>query len=276
METQIVLDATRVAISLSFLFYASWSDYKTREVSNIVWTLFAPIALALALAELFFFPLSNDLLQTMFWYGICVGLTTAFALILFYAGGFGGADAKALMCIALALPFYPQASFIPLSKQISPTSEIFFPLTIFSNAVILVIVPVLWIVLRNVLWRWRKGKKLFEQEQQAESAGKKILVLITGYKVSINKLKEKWHVYPLEDIEENAESGYRRKLLVLPKDEGRDAIVGRLEKAIQTGTIQDGVWASPGLPMLILVTLGLIVGLFFGDIVWTLVTVLFR
>jgi preflagellin peptidase FlaK len=271
MEAQIILDATRAALSLSFLFYASWSDCKTREVSNSVWVLFAPIALALTLAELLLFASSQ-----LIFYGICIGLTTAFAMILFYAGGFGGADAKALICLALALPFYPQESFMPLSRQISPISEIFFPLTIFSNAVILVIVPVLWIVSRNVLWRWRTGKKLFEEGQRTESVGKKILVLITGYKVPIKKLKEKWHVYPLEDIEENVESGFRRKLVVLPKDEGRDAVVGRLDKAIETGTIQDGVWASPGLPMLILVTLGLIVALFFGDIVWTLVTVLLR
>jgi prepilin signal peptidase PulO-like enzyme (type II secretory pathway) len=31
------------------------------------------------------------------------------------------------------------------------------------------------------------------------------------------------------------------------------------------------VWATPGLPMLIFITLGLIVALLFGDIVWLLV-----
>jgi prepilin signal peptidase PulO-like enzyme (type II secretory pathway) len=39
--------------------------------------------------------------------------------------------------------------------------------------------------------------------------------------------------------------------------------------------IDSYVWATPGLPMLIFVTLGLIVALFFGDIVWLFVRALF-
>ena len=38
--------AASIAVSLAVLFYASWSDYKTREVSNRVWAIYAPIALA--------------------------------------------------------------------------------------------------------------------------------------------------------------------------------------------------------------------------------------
>jgi preflagellin peptidase FlaK len=137
--------------------------------------------------------------------------------------------------------------------------------------VILVVVPVLWIASRNVLWRKRTGRRFFEGDQGNESTGKKFLILITGYKVPIAMLKEKWHVYPLEDVE-NVEGGFRRRLIVLPKDEGRTAIVDRLEKAIGSGTIEDDVWATPGLPMLILVTLGLIVALFLGDVIWAIVS----
>ena len=39
-----------------------------------------------------------------------------------------------------------------------------------------------------------------------------------------------------------------------------------------TGKISDGVWATPGLPMLIFVTVGLIIALSLGDIVWILVS----
>jgi prepilin signal peptidase PulO-like enzyme (type II secretory pathway) len=57
----------------------------------------------------------------------------------------------------------------------------------------------------------------------------------------------------------------------LPKEDGRDGIVQRLNKAIEAKQIDSYVWATPGLPMLIFVTLGLIVAVFFGDIVWLLV-----
>ena len=41
---------------------------------------------------------------------------------------------------------------------------------------------------------------------------------------------------------------------------------------VDAGKIDAYVWATPGLPMLIFVTIGLIVALLFGDIVWLLVS----
>jgi len=128
---QLLIEAAKTFVSLLFLLYASWSDYKTREVSNNVWVLFAPPAFALTFVELFLFDFSALPL-----FGLCFGLTAAFAIILFYAGGFGGADAKALMCLALALPFYPRELFSPFSGEVSPFMDKFFPLTVFSNAVV--------------------------------------------------------------------------------------------------------------------------------------------
>lgn len=266
---QSTLDIIRTATALFFLFYASWSDYKTREVSNKVWIFFAPSALALTSADLLFYGDTSDLA----FYGLCFGLTASFAFILFYSGGFGGADAKALMCLALALPSYPQISFAPLSGTISLISEKFFPITVFSNAVLLAAATAVYIFLRNIIWHTKTGRKLFEGSQKNESFGRKALILITGYKISIDKLKEKWHLYPLEDIEET-ENEIKRKLLIVPKDEGRDAIVDKLAKAVETRKIQDMVWATPGLPMLIFITVGLITALLLGDIIWILVSFL--
>jgi len=259
------LDSIRFFLCFAFLFYASWSDYKTREVSNTVWLLFAPSAFALT-----FIGLSLYAYSELFFYGICFGLTTALAVILFYFGAFGGADAKALMCLALALPFYPENSFMPLLGEISPISQKFFPLTVFSNSVLLAAFTAIYMLFRNIFWHQKTGRKLFEERYGNESFGRKFLVLITGYKVSVSKLKEKWHLYPLEDVE-NAETGFKRKLVIsagIPEDEDRNAIVERLDKAVENRLIQDAVWATPGLPMLIFITAGLITAIFFGDIVW--------
>ena len=73
-----------------------------------------------------------------------------------------------------------------------------------------------------------------------------------------------------------SEKEFKRRLVVIPKDEGRDAIVERLAKAVEAGKIQNTVWATPGLPMLIFITAGLIIALFFGDIVWTCIRLLLR
>jgi preflagellin peptidase FlaK len=263
-----LINVTKLLVSVGFLAYASWSDFKTREVSNTVWLFFAPPAFTLTAIELLLY--GN--LQQLLLYGLCFGLTATFAIILFYTGGFGGADAKALMCLALALPFYPKELFLPLSGTPSPISQIFFPVTIFSNAVLLAAATAIYMLFRNIFWRWRTGKKLFEGYEEA-SFGKKILVLLTGYKVSVGKLRDKWHVYPMEDLEENTS---KRKLVLIPKDEGRDAIVQRLAKAVEEGKIDDRVWATPGLPMLIFITAGLILALVVGDIVWVCIRLLLK
>jgi prepilin signal peptidase PulO-like enzyme (type II secretory pathway) len=87
-------------------------------------------------------------------------------------------------------------------------------------------------------------------------------------------MKQKWHIYPLEDAEENTEKQFSRKLLVVPKDEGREEVVGRLDEAVKAGKIPDRVWVTPGLPFLIFVTLGLVLALFVGDIVWICIRLL--
>jgi preflagellin peptidase FlaK len=267
LKVQTVLAITRTLLALVFLLYASFCDYKTREVSNTVWIVFAPLAFALTFLEIYIYEISQ-----LLFFGMCFGLTAAFAIILFYSGGFGGADAKAFMCLALALPFHPANLIKPFFAEASPISQIFFPMTIFSNSVLLAAATAIYMLLRNIFWRQKTGKKLFERGL-GESFGKKLLVLVTGYKIPIDKLKQKWHLYPLEDVEKT-ENGLKRKLVLLPKDEGRDAIVERLSKAVENGKIQNTVWATPGLPMLIFITLGLVIALFFGDIVWICISFL--
>jgi preflagellin peptidase FlaK len=204
-------------------------------------------------------------------FGLSFGLTTVIAFVLFYSGGFGGADSKALMCIALALPFSTETLFTPIfASGVSPLAQNIFPLTIFSNSVLFAAASGLYMLLRNLVQRATSGKKLFEGSLSTEPIGKKLVVLITGYKVSVAKLKEKWHVYPMEDVDDTGET-LKRRLVVVPRDEGRSEIVERLSNAVDTGKIGDHVWATPGLPMLIFVTIGLIVALLFGDLVWLLV-----
>jgi preflagellin peptidase FlaK len=269
METlQAALIASKILLSLGFLLYASWRDYKAREVSNRVWAYYAPIALALSLLELVFFDVS-----LLPYFGLSFGLTALFSIILFYSGAFGGADAKALMCIALALPFAPIPLYSPIANSaVSPLSQYLFPLSIFGNAVLFAAASGIYMLLRNLVWHKQQGKKMFDGALAEESISKKILVTITGYKFKVSKLKEKWHIYPLEDFDQaQGESAPKRKLLVVPKEEGREKIVERLSNAADNGAFDGYVWASPGLPMLIFVTAGLIVSLIFGDLVWLLV-----
>jgi len=266
---QEIFEAAKVTLSLAFLAYASWSDYKTREVTNRVWIVYAPIALALSIAELLLYMPDRLIL-----FGLSVGVTVAIAFVLFYSGGFGGADSKALMCIALALPFFPTTLFTPiLASGASPLAQNIFPLTVFSNSVLVAAFSGVALLLYNLFQRVKTRQKMFDDTLASEPVWRKLVVLITGYKMPIAKLKEKWHIYPMEAItEENDVATVKRKLVVIPRDEGRDDVVERLSNAVDAGKIGAKVWATPGLPMLIFVTIGLIIALFFGDVVWILVS----
>lgn len=253
-----VLDGVRVLLCLAFLIYASWSDFKKREVSNLVWAIFAPLAFALASFQFVMFAT-----QLLYTYALSFTLTSALSITLFYAGAFGGADAKALICLSIALPSYP--SYL-LPQSLSFVSPL-FPISVFSNAVILAALSVFYALIRNCLWKRRTGKRLFEGLEN-ESVGRKILTLLCGYKVKVAELEKREYLYPLEDVQMAETGESRRGLLVIPKDERREEIVGRILKASHEGELQSEVWITPGLPLLIFITAGLIFALMFGDIVW--------
>jgi len=264
-----ILDGARVLLSLSFLIYASWEDWKKREVSNKVWAVFAPLALLLTFVQFILF--AGDLSL----YTLSFAVTSGLAIILFYAGAFGGADAKALICLSLALPYYPTELFSTFETSASAVIvSPLFPITIFSNSVLLAALTVVYALLRNLLWKLKTGNKLFEGFEK-ESFGRKLLALLTGYKINVAKLERYEYLYPLEDIATEG-SQVDRRLLVMPKDENREQIVERILDSVRTGKIRNDVWATPGLPMLIFVTAGLVIALVFGDIVWLILASLLR
>jgi hypothetical protein len=86
-----------------------WSDYKIREVSDKVWIIYGPIALALSLAGLLLYA-PGDLTRLRFNGGVdsCVFSVAVLRWRVW------GADSKAFMCIALALPAYPTVLMTPI------------------------------------------------------------------------------------------------------------------------------------------------------------------
>jgi len=259
-----ILEGTRVLLTLSIFVYASVSDLRKREVSNKVWLIMAPLALALTIFQFVIF--SPYLLP---FYAISFLITAVLSIALFYAGAFGGADAKALMCLALALPYYPSYLFQSSTIIVSPV----FPVSVFSNGVLLAGLTVVYAVLQNSSWRIRTGRKFFEGFEN-ESIGRKVLVFLTGYKVKTTTL-EKGHMYPLEDIVTKETGESERHLLVLPKDNTLEGTVKRILSAKREGRLQNEVWATPGLPLLVFITTGLIVALVFGDLIWILLRLIF-
>jgi len=102
----------KVVVACVFLGYASVLDVRFRRVCNCVWLCFFPLALGLSVFEFLFFGYSG----VLFVFG-CV-LPAGFALACFYigefvcGGGFGGADAKCLVCLGVLFPFFPGTQLV--------------------------------------------------------------------------------------------------------------------------------------------------------------------
>jgi preflagellin peptidase FlaK len=229
----------------------------------MVWVWFAPIGSVITLLQFILFEAENFLRL----YASSVFITFIFAILLFYAGAFGGADAKGLISISLVLPLYPERLFQPWLLEVSPFS-MFFPLLIFFNAVLLAALSVFYALARNIWWKLRTRRNLFEGFEE-ETFTRKLLTVLCGYKLPLNKLEDKKFLYPLEDFEEDKTSGYlKRKLLVFPKDEKREEILSRILRFTSEGHDKSYVWATPGLPMMIFIFFGFLAGLFIGDLIW--------
>ena len=225
--------------------------------------IFGPLALILTTIQFVLF--TPELLPT---YVLSFAITSALGVAIFYTGGFGGADAKALICLSLALPVYPD-HLLQQARLISPL----FPITVFTNAVLFAALSVLYALSRNILWKVKTGNALFDGYRD-ESVGRRVLTLLCGYKLKLSELKKREHVYPLEDVVEDEAGQKQRRLLVFPRDEERGEIVDRLLATKETGEPEGDVFVTPGLPMLIFVTIGLVVALTHGNVVWILLRLL--
>jgi len=259
-----LLEVSRVLITLFFLGLSSWYDFKTREVPNKVWAAYAPTAVALTLLQ-FYVDSSVDYGLIPYAWLISIGITTAISLILFYAGFFGGADAKALICLGLALPIYPSIVSGYLTGIVP-----FFPLAVLGNAVLAASLLVLGIAGYNTIQLIKENGRLFEGLEN-EPVWSKILAFATGFKVSSQKLKDGSHYMLLEQFSRGENGEVVRQLRLFPalEEESSEEDEERFEELLNE--VDGKVWVTPGLPFLIFITLGFVAALFVGDFISWLV-----
>lgn len=254
------IDLLRVLVSLSFLSASSWQDYKSREVSNRMWVLFAPTGFALTLLKCYL-EYTAEKTSFIFLWVFSIAITAGISLTLFYMGFFGGADAKALMCLSIAIPTYPEFS----STRFYVLMPI-FPLAVLANAVLASSMLVLVILCYNLIKYARLKGALFEGLEH-EPLWRKILVFITGIKIDPKKLKSSSHYIPLEYVTKEKNGEFTRHLKVSPRLEMEDSGELKIEE------FNGEVWVTPGLPFLIFVTGGFVAALLFGDFVTWLMNI---
>lgn len=254
------LDVIGLAASFTFLIYSSWSDIVSREVSDRVWIVFYPVGLVLTAIRL--------VAQVGSWQQILlsIAITVAISLLLPYLGFWGGADGKGFICLALMNPVIPA-----LGGDLFHIVDPLFPVVVFSNAYVASLCAVLYPIQRNL--RMHRARTLFEGLEH-ESLLHKATAFLTGYRVRVDELESKPYLFLLESIhlqESKVERNYEFHFRV---DLDYSKQLAEIKRAAELGLLPTGVWASPGLPFLVFVTLGLGISLLFGDIIWYFVSTL--
>ena len=260
-QTLYGIEILRVLMSLSFLLASSWYDYKYREVSNRMWILFAPIGFTLTFIQYYLEYAAGKALSIFLYWAVSLGFTTGISLLLFYTGFFGGADAKALICLSITIPVYPEFSLTRFNVMLP-----LFPLAVLVNAVFASSMLVLVILCHNLI-RYVQLKEEMFKGLEHEPRWRKIVVFMTGIKVDMEKIRSGAHYLPLEYLVRDKNGGITRHLKVSPQLE--EEIPRDLEE------INGQIWATPGLPFLIFVTVGFIIALFFGDFTGWLIDLMF-
>ena len=223
METIPELFVIRIGLALGMLAIGGFFDIWKREVHDYLWIIFGVAGAALLIFEPF---------QTEMAYATLFALIIApISIIIWRMGLFGGADAFALIALAV------------ISPQFTLSENIVTPITTLSNAAVLFIIPLLVNVLRNVL-SITKHEDIFEGFD--ETRVKKIIALFLGYKAKNPK-----HGFPME------EKGKKGKKFVFTFHNADNAEFSE----------KPNTWITPGIPYLLLIIGGFLIQLAYGDMI---------
>ena len=247
------LNLLPILVTLVFFALGSYYDLKTREVPDKVWLMYAPIGIALTAGHFLVDP------SALFLAGVSLGLTTLIAFGLFYLGLFGGADAKALLCLGVTMPLAP-STYQTFIGYVHP----FFPLVVTITSYLCSTSAVIWLGLRNLDHYIRHGEQMFKGLNE-ESRWKKALACVTGFPIDQSKLRSTFYLYPMEEVVQADTGSHRKFKLFVSAEEDREQEISKLENQLSQIGYTGEVWVTPGLPQLVFITLAFIITLIIGD-----------
>jgi len=235
-EIALSLDITRLIVGTAILAYASYTDIKTRRASNILWLIMGSIGAILLAIQYFTIGFENP------FYLIFVPIMIALMYVLFQLRlMFGGADAKAIMALAILVPFAPEILEFPIVQA----STISMPGSwiVFSNSVVLFLLIPLSLLIFNL------AKRHIEFPH-----------CLLGYRMNLSEAKEKF-VWPLEKIVDG-----KRKFYYMPKKFDAE---DELQEFENLGIKK--IWVTPKIPFMIPLLAGFICSFILGDVLSYLV-----
>jgi preflagellin peptidase FlaK len=129
--------------------WAAWRDVVSRRVPNEAWYPVVAVGVA-ALAWEWVAPPAPDRLYLVR-VAFSLGFVAPLSYLFWRVGGFGGADAKALMALSLCLPTYPTFYLPWVALPLRPSALGVFSLTVVTNAVLVALAYPLALGARNAV-----------------------------------------------------------------------------------------------------------------------------
>jgi len=245
---QSLLEITSILIIITTLGYTAWLDWKYRRVNNKIWIYPTGASLVILLVRTY---LNFEYLLFFF---ISVGVTFLLVFILFSIGVFGGADGKALLSISLVLPIAPN---LIGDLQTLPI----FAISVFNNMVILLVVSSISLLVWNIV----TSTPLYNPFEgfEKEKLWRRVLTLLTCYRISISKIRGKKHIRVREVIRDDDLylKTFRKKEC---ENETRLELFESYKK--EKG-LESKVWVNSPIPLILFVLIAFIMTFALGDII---------
>lgn len=223
--------AIRILVVLTMLVLVSVLDLTRRSVNDRIWIIFGLIGG-------FLYVLDLPTLKEAIVIGISIGFVTGISFAMYKMGLFGGADALAIITIAVILPIYngrPNAILHPLA-----------PIIILTNAILISLVQILANMGRNISYIITQKKALFD-EFDGETKSRKAMAFLIGYRAT----RPSNFAFSMES-KENGKKEF-------------DFSLKHAEK--EAFCTQPNAWVTPGVPFLLYLTAGTIMMLLVGDLI---------
>ena len=238
VETAALLDIARLVVGTTILSYASYTDIKTRRASNMLWVIMGSVGAILLVIQYLTVPAAFDNIFYIIFIPIMIILMYIFFQLRLI---FGGADAKAIMALAILVPLEPSIFEFPLFSSFMPFSWV-----ILSNSVLLFLLIPVSLLIFNIARR-----------------NIEFPYCLLGYKLSVEKAKERF-VWPLEKIVDG-----KRKFSYMPKEFDVEDDLETFEK---NGIME--IWVTPKIPFMIPLLAGFLCSFIFGDLLFHLISLI--
>jgi preflagellin peptidase FlaK len=128
--------------------WAAYRDVQTRRVPNRTWLPLALLGVGLLAWETTTRSPGEPFFLSV---ALSLGLVAPIGYVIYWVGGFGGADAKALVVLAVLFPTFPQYLLPTTALPLSRTYVGVFSMTILTNTVLAGVVYPLGVAVRNAL-----------------------------------------------------------------------------------------------------------------------------